>query len=1127
MIKYIIYFILSILLLSQPVVTYQSDVNYYLDSKSECIQECGSQDSPFRTFNNAITTLSKIKDHTSGAVLIVQEGQYFGNGNKDIHINFDISIVSIKGSKYTIIDCENAGNGFIITGTSTFEMNGFTIQNCNAGEGGAMFTTNPMTNLEDMIFLSNSAREGSAIYSSSQVFNIIESIFYQNTGGYTIYFNGVRSEITETVFNLNSKDMYCSGGSTIFAIDSRLGSICNDCSILNRLSPDSDNICGLKSSTSTCNYDGICQDIVETFDNCPNDCQQPTAAVCVKDSICDSDNGETFETCPSDCDSDEHPGWKLDIYENALLHKPTQATALFTTSAKKSSTEFIPFAEVFNFLGKQYFPVSARMTSQVQVDKDGFYFFELNTKNVNAIIFVNGRILFDTFMADNTPSHSSHRKILMSQDKTTDIEIVFVSLSNDPRDFSFKWRHESSTVYQSIPSYYVTLKDTFKCGDGICNEKHPESCIADCYAHIERLCPAQSPPAPLDYTYGKTKKDTFGVLLNNQYIFSLPGIHHLSHGIDIRTGIPNPTPLFGMTYCDNTSFSIVQDPLRELVFSVPEGIFAQLYSKCTSDTVSTTYSSSNQMKKDKSEDKSIDVSANVGGGTAFIHVAVDASLSLSQSTKSAKETEDKTEGSITNTEVYCETARAHIVEHKFHPKFIEDIANTLVMDPVGNINQAETDKKMKIVIEKYGSLYHKTATLGGKLEIHTVTNHTYSRDKSTKDLAKSIDMSASAQLSSKVFSASASASGTLDSKTSKTDQSTFDNESSSSTVVVHGGEPGSYGKSTTNAFALWASTIDLSPIPVDYQVGYISDIIPSSWYLVDRVNVKKMWARVEMDLFKAYFNTTRVKYLTPELLDTLSRSDTVYFFKSSTSDIFKGDVSLEITDFKEKVYSYSNFELVSNNLLVLRADVEGEHFEDTRGIKSIKLIPSSTPTPTPSSTPSTDINLQLYNIFTSRYYFFNSLQDSLVKPTSNQITLEFSNLRLICANPCSAEISIFTDERETTPFLMDLEIDTNQGPIFYTTFKNSDIGRILGYDVYISSVGIVEDSTYYLEYSNLVIRQSCPDQAFSRCIPNKVVFDKEYGYTKAYERYILPNEPNLKHILTPLPKWFAIEPLGQ
>ncbi|KAF2068177.1 hypothetical protein CYY_010498, partial [Polysphondylium violaceum] len=186
-----ILFLFITLLLSLQVNAYLTSVKnneYFLDSQSKCITSCGSENSPFRTFNEAIKVITADSALISTAgipstpVLIVNQGEYFGEDNKEIDITIDIKILSQLGSKDTIIDCQGTGYGFKITGTSNVMIKGLTIQYCVSGFGGAVRSSNSLIRLEDIIFIENSAGDGSAIYSTSGMTSINSCSFIKNKG---------------------------------------------------------------------------------------------------------------------------------------------------------------------------------------------------------------------------------------------------------------------------------------------------------------------------------------------------------------------------------------------------------------------------------------------------------------------------------------------------------------------------------------------------------------------------------------------------------------------------------------------------------------------------------------------------------------------------------------------------------------------------------------------------------------------------------------------------------------------------------------------------------------------------------------------------------------------------------
>lgn len=53
-----------------------------------------------------------------------------------------------------------------------------------------------------------------------------------------------------------------------------------------------------------------------------------------------------------------------------------------------------------------------------------------------------------------------------------------------------------------------------------------------------------------------------------------------------------------------------------------------------------------------------------------------------------------------------------------------------------------------------------------------------------------------------------------------------------SQLYSYGGAPGAYGPSYDSgpdSFGEWATTVDLLPVPIDYSLGAIGDIIPDAW----------------------------------------------------------------------------------------------------------------------------------------------------------------------------------------------------------------------------------------------------------------------------------------------------------
>jgi len=1100
---------------------------FYLDHGSTCLNKCGDSNAPFSSFAQAIEELSKLKHHETTPttaitpVLIVEEGEYNGEKNKALTIDFNLNIIS-TGKQNTIIDCQNIDYAIRATGaTNSLYIKGLTIKNCISIKGAAILTSNSMTKLEDVAFDSNSAKEGSAIYSTAKLL-LITSCTFVNNAKDAIILNSSFTKITNSLFYNNGKDLVCNGGSVVTK-GSEFGSSCSNCDIINE---KRENKCQSLPRAKLCNSDGACDYLIESYENCQTDCPKDLSKSCNYDGTCDSPYENAID-CPSDCDKVNHPGWKLLTMDYTIL-KPLGAYQQ-ASAYTPISIEYLELPKIVNFKVKKSTKLSGILSSQFTVVKTGEYYFNLNLKGLAAIMYIDGQVFFDVFIQENLQPMSLERKILLSSDQHHTIEIYFTAVNDLQRDLELNYRlAESGTQYTLVPSSLVTIEKEIYCGDGICNE-HPATCLRDCYDSIEKECPAQSPPSDLQSYYGPVK-DTLGKLLNNQFIFSLPGINYMSHGMDIQTGETLPTPLFSLTYCDNSSFSLVHCPHRGLVYSLPPGLFAQISPKCTMDTSTKTYSSSSQMAMESSLDMGLDVSASGSGGGFFGRIAVSASLSLSQSTKKASATEAKMDGSLSKTELKCEVSKVHMVEpYKFSAKFIEDVSKTYTpadKDDSSLTSEYLTKEKLKNVISNFGTIYYKSATLGGKLEQISVTSHTFASSKTSSEVEKSMDMSFSVQASSKILpvSGSVSMSGSMDSKTSQEQQSTFEANSARSTMTVYGGKPGSYGDDRDpNSLSTWASTVDFIPHPIDYQVGYVADILPEDWFIADGLNVKKLWLAVEMEMYRGYFKKSKTsKYLNDAIIDSLKRKDTIYLaeYDSTACDFNKFDMKIQTSTGS---YDYT-FGDIPKSYTYTIIPLE---FDDTKGIQSLQFVSKSNPIKT-----FTCSSIKLFNLNTGRSYILNkdttiANKYNNVKSTPNTITLEFENPIYESGKNLNHLFEI--DFVGTTGLVKRTSSEISTALITFTDYD--DFGDLVGLSITVITNKAHYDSmlnSFKFSFKSVKITQSCPDNSPSPCIPKKAQFNKDEGFAKTYEAW--PRKNGIIKFDIPFsknPKWIPVAPIGK
>ncbi|KAF2069098.1 hypothetical protein CYY_009582 [Polysphondylium violaceum] len=1087
---------------------------YFLDSQSKCITSCGSESSPFRTFNESISFLSK--SGATKATLFVSPGEYIGEMNKDININIDLDIIAQLGSKDTIIDCQGTGYGFKAFGASNVMIKGLSIKNCVAGFGGAVNSNNLFLTLDDIVFIENSARQGSAIYSTSGMTSISYCSFIRNKGTpntNAVYVKNGFAIFDSLKFFINSNDVGCSNSSIITSEGAVFGSTCaSDCQILDQ---NREAYCGKEKSMLECNEDGQCDRDIENNVNCPLDCAQESQ-VCNNDHNCDSPI-ENVSNCPGDCTGAKvlHPGWVLEYY-NVLYPKPLGS---FVNTPIIQKIEYIDLPNIVDFMGKYYAPVSGRLSAQIMVSTTTEYTFKLDLKNLAAIVLINGRVLFDNYFQQDMPTMVLERSILLSSRLPYTVKIYFTAVNDHQRDVSFYWKSDSKPDYTLVPSYYITADTTSTCGDGICNET-PKSCLIDCYDQIEKECPAQSPPSNLQPFYGPVK-DTLGQLINNQYIFSLPGVNYLSHGIDIFTGETLPSPVFAHTYCDNSSFTVVHAPYRGLVYAVPPSLSAQISTKCTMDTDTKTFSSSSQMAQEMSEASSMDISVHGSYGSFFYKVSIDASLSMSESVKKASEMEQKTNGQIFLTQLMCESSKVHVLEpFKFHPKFIKEFASAY--DPDYSVSVT----KMQHTIKTYGSMYYKSATLGGKLEQVSVVDSNYYRTRSSQDLEKAMDTSFSISASSKILPirASASMSSSRDSKTSQEQQNEFEIKSKRSTLSVYGGKPGSYGSDDVNALSTWANTVDMIPFPIDYQAGFIRDIIPEDWYLQSNtshsISAQQLWIDAEFGVLKEYLiaNPIKSRYLDVDTLTLLNYTETVYLVASDCDLSLVSNVT--IVDLLGNTTTSPM--LTSNGFKIFITTLS-----DQVGLDTIKLLDSNANVVQCSAT----TNVTVRNLFTSREY--NFVYDSTLNlfteyhVTPNIITCQFFDIKTNITR---------VDPNSVGPVLVGVYINAEFKSVYahinepHTDLLVFDTKEYIG-NVYSTIVEVIQGEHWMslpnhysttdisVDFAKVVVTQTCP-KGQSDCLP-KNTEPTERGYKKVYENW---QEEFKTMALAPV--FVVLEPLG-
>ncbi len=160
-----------------------------------------------------------------GDTVLVADGTYIGNGNRDI--NFDgknIVLISENGSEYAIIDCEGVARaiGLASSQDATTTIEGFTIKN-GVGRGGGIYSSGSTARISNCVFAYNTGDSGGAIYCNGAGLSLVGCTFTENTasttgGAYTDRY--AMSTIDSCVFYLNSAGnvgggLHCSNSNTV------------------------------------------------------------------------------------------------------------------------------------------------------------------------------------------------------------------------------------------------------------------------------------------------------------------------------------------------------------------------------------------------------------------------------------------------------------------------------------------------------------------------------------------------------------------------------------------------------------------------------------------------------------------------------------------------------------------------------------------------------------------------------------------------------------------------------------------------------------------------------------------------------------------------------------------------
>ncbi|KAF2070763.1 hypothetical protein CYY_007926 [Polysphondylium violaceum] len=329
--------------------------------------------------------------------------------------------------------------------------------------------------------------------------------------------------------------------------------------------------------------------------------------------------------------------------------------------------------------------------------------------------------------------------------------------------------------------------------------------------------------------------DTLGDIISNQFIWRLPGSEHLSFGLNIVSGEEAAAPIFQFDYCSNIASNVIEDPYRGNVYQIPPELHGKAHPQCTYSTTTESYSSADEMASEMEKSASNDYSASVGGSYSFISGSASASFSQEKSNKEARKMSSKVSQSIFKTNLLCKSSYVEMDLNKvsLHPNFLNEL------------DEIRDRSDMVDLVRKHGTHFYKKTFLGGMLTQLTITNSSKVTSDNKDEWIESASGSFSASVSSPSFSVSGSASAAVDKSQTEQQQQGKEESSTRSRMMVYGGSPAAFSPAedgqSSPGFKEWAHSIDVLPVPVDYQLYPIKMLFNNLWVNKHGVKISEAW----------------------------------------------------------------------------------------------------------------------------------------------------------------------------------------------------------------------------------------------------------------------------------------------
>ncbi|GAM28091.1 hypothetical protein SAMD00019534_112670 [Acytostelium subglobosum LB1] len=174
---------------------------------------------------------------------------------------------------------------------------------------------------------------------------------------------------------------------------------------------------------------------------------------------------------------------------------------------------------------------------------------------------------------------------------------------------------------------------------------------------------------------------------------------------------------------------------------------------------------------------------------------------------------------------------------RFDPTFLKELA-------------AITDEmQMMSIFDRFGTYYMTSAYMGGKLVQITTTSESISSQEKESEWSVAASLTLGGSVNWPGFHAKSTLTLSGGYSTSSSSSSSMESKSSTSNIMVYGGAPAAFGPaSSATTYHGWTPSIDLLPVPLDFKVAPLRELIPSQWTIkLDQkdVPIKDIWNRME------------------------------------------------------------------------------------------------------------------------------------------------------------------------------------------------------------------------------------------------------------------------------------------